>query len=107
MADKDTALALLQGSIAIAGLVLVYSGFLASKADSRGGSRSGDKFIHLARLGLIPILAALVCSGMGVRVLRAGAWGSVWSASWLVLSFEIVLALTAVYAIIAAFLSTQ
>lgn len=106
MADKDTALALLQGPIAIAGLVLVFSGFLTSKAADRAGSRSGDKFVLLARLGLVPVLAALFCSGMGIRVLRQDAWGYSWSASWLIISFEIVLALTAVYAIIAAFFST-
>ena len=106
MADKDIALALLQASIAIAGLVLVYSGFLAGRAADFKGDRRGDKFIWLARGGFIPVIAALFCCGMGVRVLRPGAWGNTWSSMWLILSFEIVLALTAIYAIIAAFLST-
>lgn len=106
MADKDTALAILQAAIAIAGLVLVFSGFLAGKAAEFQGSRSADKFVWASRLALIPVLAALFCTGMGVRVLRAGAWGSAWSASWLIFAFEIVLALTAGYAIIASILST-
>jgi hypothetical protein len=107
MADKDMALAILQATIAIAGLVLVYSGFLAAKATEAHGNRSGDKFSLLARLGMIPVISALFCSGMGVRVLLVGHWGNEWCASWLILAFEIVLALTAIYAIIAAFLSTS
>ena len=107
MADKDEALAILQAAIAIAGLVLVYSGFLASKGSDAKGDRRGDKFLWLAKFGLIPVIASLFCSGMGVRVLRTGHWGSAWCASWLILAFEIVLALTGLYAIIAAILSTS
>ncbi|HSY36808.1 MAG TPA: hypothetical protein VK814_13720 [Acidobacteriaceae bacterium] len=106
MADKDVALAILQAAIAIAGLVLIYSGFLAAKGADYRGDRAGDKFLRMAKLGLIPVIIALFCSGMGVRVLRIGHWGHDWCATWLILAFEIVLATTAVYAIIAAFLST-
>jgi hypothetical protein len=107
MADKDMALAILQAAIAIAGLVLVYSGFLAARGSDAKGDRSGDKFLSLAKFGLIPVISSLFCSGMGVRVLLVGRWGSSWCASWLILAFEIVLALTGVYAIIAAILSTS
>lgn len=101
------ALGLLQGAIAIAGLVLVYSGFLAARGDAGEGSRSADKYILAARLGIVPVVAALLCSGMGVRVLRGGHWGSTFCASWLIVAFEILLAITGMYAIIAGFLSTS
>lgn len=106
MADKDVALALLQGAIAIAGLVLVYSGFVAAKGAEKKGNLSGDKYLWLARAAVIPVVTALVCSGMGVRALIPGGWGYSLAEACLVPVFEIVLALTAVYAIIAAFLST-
>jgi hypothetical protein len=106
MADKDIALAILQASVAIAGLVLVYSAFLITKAAEFEGSRRGDVFLRIARASLIPVLAALFCSGMGVRVLLPGHWASAWSGSWLIIVFEIVLAITAIYATIAAIFGT-
>ena len=106
MADKDIALALLQAAIAIAGLVLVYSGFVAAKGAEKRGNLSGDKYLWLARAAVIPVVAALLCSGIGVRVLVPGGWGYSFAETHLILSFEIVLVLTAAYAIIAAFLST-
>ena len=106
MADKDIALALLQAAIAIAGLVLVYSGFVAAKGAEKKGNLSGDKYLWLARAAAIPVVAALFCSGMGVRVLIPGGWGNGWACAWLIPVFEIVIVLTAIYAIIAAFLST-
>jgi hypothetical protein len=105
MADKDIALAIIQAAVAIAGLVLVYSAFLVAKASSYNSKRA-DKFLTLARLALVPVISALFCSGLGVRVLLAGHWGQHWASSWLLFGFEIVLALTAVYAIIAAFMGT-
>jgi hypothetical protein len=42
--EKDVILAALGSDIAIAGLVLIFSGFLATKAESFDGSRSGDKY---------------------------------------------------------------
>lgn len=104
MADKDIALAIIQAAVAIAGLVLVYSAFLVAKASGYG--KRGDKFLILTRLGLVPVISALFCSGMGVRVLLGGHWGQHWASSWLLFGFEIVLALTAIYAIIAAFMGT-
>src|ERR1700679_1813025 len=98
MADQDIALAILQAAIAIAGLILVFTGFLSGKAAEADGSRSGDKFVLVARLGLIPIVSALFCTGVGVRVLLPGHWANAWCVSWLILVFEIVLALTALYA---------
>jgi hypothetical protein len=107
MADRDTALALVQGVIALAGLVLVYSGLLATKSESFAGSRRGDKYAFASRLGLVPVLSALFCGGMGARVLNASGWGSDFCASWLIVSFEVVLAITAIYAIVAALLNAR
>jgi hypothetical protein len=43
MPDREMILAILQSDIALAGLTLVFSGFLITKADSFG-SRYGDRF---------------------------------------------------------------
>jgi hypothetical protein len=58
MAEKDVILAILGSDIAVAGLILVFAGFLMTKADSFEGSRYGDKFNWLALGGLIPIICS-------------------------------------------------
>jgi hypothetical protein len=106
MADKDIALAILQAAIAIAGLVLVYSGFILAKASSLSDTRKAKKFELLAKGAMVPVITALICSFMGVRVLLPGHFGSLWASNWILFVFEIVLALTGGYAIIAAFYGT-
>lgn len=103
MADKDIALGILQAAIALAGLLLVFIGFLlasASQTDLRV-PRIRTKLVAIA--GLVPFLAALAC-----------AWQSIWaiqglhdSALYLYRSAKIVLALTAFYAILAAIFEVQ
>jgi uncharacterized membrane protein len=99
--EKDVILAALGSDIAIAGLVLVFSGFLATKAESFEGSRSGDKYNWLAVSGLVPIIFSLVAAWMCVDALQGGAW----EADHSLLMLKIVLALTGVYAIISAWLA--
>lgn len=103
MADKDEALAILQAAIAIAGLVLVYSGFVLAKAGGMENTRRAKKFERLAQGALVPVISALFCSVMGVRALLPGHFGSAWASNSLLGVFELVLVLTAAYAIIAAF----
>lgn len=106
MADKDMALAILQAAIAIAGLVLVYSGFVLAKAGGMENTRKAKKFENLAKGALIPVIPALFCSWMGIRVLLSGHFASLWASKWLLGTFEIVLVLTGGYAIIAAIYGT-
>ena len=102
----DIALGLLNGSIAIAGLTLVYSAFLIGRAAGYEGGKRGDKILWLARLALIPVLGGLAVSWVAERVLVPGQWGSDWANTHLLCLFQILLAITALYAILAAFLST-
>lgn len=106
MADKDEALAILQAAIAIAGLILVYSGFVLAKGAALSDIRKRKKFERLAKIGLIPVVSSLFCALMGVRVLLPGRFGSAWSSDWILFAFEVVLFLTGAYAIIAAFYGT-
>jgi hypothetical protein len=106
MADKDEALAILQAAIAMAGLVLVYSGFLLAKGAALSDVRKAKKFRRLSQWGLVPVVSSLFCALMGVRVLLPGCFGSVWASDWILFTFEIILFLTGAYAIIAAFYGT-
>jgi cytochrome bd-type quinol oxidase subunit 2 len=88
-------LAVLQGGIGLAGLLLVFSGFLVSKAEA-SQTRRGDKFKHLALASLVPILAALALSWMSVNALA----GNGWERYYLLTALKIQLCLTALFSII-------
>lgn len=104
MADKDIALAIIGAAVALAGLLLVYSAFLVAKAADYD-TRRKDKFLSAARWSVAPVLASIFCAWVAVRVLLPGHFAHEWASSWLIFTFEIVLALTAIYAIIAVILS--
>lgn len=99
--ERDVILAALGSDIAVAGLVLVFAGFLATKAESFEGSRAGDKYSWLAVAGLIPIIVSLTAAWMCIDALQGGEW----EAGHTLLMLKIVLALTGGYAIISAVLA--
>ncbi|MCU1313954.1 MAG: hypothetical protein JWM54_1711 [Acidobacteriaceae bacterium] len=98
MADKDAELAIFQAAIALSGLLLVFIGFLLGRADQTGLKSNRIKVKLIALGGLVPFLAALSCSLEGVWALQ----GARCSAMYLFSTFKIVLAFTAIYAILAA-----
>jgi hypothetical protein len=101
MAEKDVLLAVLGSDIAVAGLVLVFAGFLVTKAESYRGSKTGDKYNWLAVGGLVPIIFSLAAAWMCIDGLQSGQW----EAEHALLMLKIVLALTGTYAIISAVLA--
>jgi len=103
---SDVALGILGAAIAVAGLILIYTGFLSGKGAQFEGSKRGDKYFILARLGIIPVLFGFLVAAMGARALQGDHWGSDWCAYHLLLAFFILLALSAAYAILGAFVGT-
>jgi hypothetical protein len=95
LVDRDTILAVLQTGIGLAGLLLIFSGFLVSKADSYG-TRRGDKYKWLAIGTLVPVLGALALSWLSIDALQGGRWAQY----HLVTVLRIQLAVTGVFAII-------
>jgi cytochrome bd-type quinol oxidase subunit 2 len=93
--DTDTILAVLQGGIGLAGLLLVFSGFLVSKAEG-SQTRRGDKYKWLAFASLLPILAALALSWMSADALTVNGW----ERYYLLTALKIQLGLTALFSII-------
>jgi hypothetical protein len=73
LTDKDTILAVFQAGIALAGLLLVFSGFLVSKAATYETKR-GDKYKRLAISTLIPVLGAMVLSWLSIDALEGNQW---------------------------------
>jgi hypothetical protein len=95
MPEHDTILAILSSGIAVAGLLLVFSGFLMTKAESFSAS-VGDKYKWLALLSLLPIITALALTWIATDALA----GPGWEGYHLLTLFKIQLAITGGYAII-------
>lgn len=89
---KDVMGAFLGAGSALAGLLLVFIGFVYARGESYE-SRRGDVFKKAARLGIIPFLSDMVSCGF------ASAWllGCWWAYGWTVWTFLIGLVLTALY----------
>lgn len=99
MADKDVALGILQAAIAIGGLLLVFIGFVLGRADREPLKIPRTKIRNIGIAGLVPFIAALICSLQSIWAIQ----GAHQSAMYLFCTFKIVLALTAIYAIMATF----
>lgn len=100
--DKDSALAIFGGSLALAGLLLVFIGFILPKTEAYS-EQTADKFRWLARVGLIPFIMALACCWFSVWAIQGGHWSG--AHLWGVLKLTLVL--TGIYAIIATLVSTS
>jgi hypothetical protein len=93
MAERDTILAVLSSAIGLAGLLLIFSGFLFSKVASFSTTR-GDKFRTLAKLTIFPVMASLALAWISVMALE----GNVWASSHLTTLLKVTLAVTAIFA---------
>jgi hypothetical protein len=93
--QKDTIAAFLGASAALAGLLLVFIGFVYARGEAFETKR-GDPFKYTAKLGAIPFLVTLACTWVSAE------WflGSAWAYSWSVWLFRSGLALTAAYGVV-------
>ena len=60
---KDAIIAALGASAALAGLLLVFIGFVYARGESYNSIR-GDRFKTAAKIGIIPFLVTIVCVGI-------------------------------------------
>lgn len=95
-------MAVLGGALALAGVLLIFIGFILPKTEAYSETKA-DKFRWIARLGLIPFLAALFCAWASISAVQ----GSVWSGMHLWGVLRLTLVLTAIYAIISTVVSTS
>ena len=89
---KDTITAVLGASTALAGLLLVFVGFVYAHGESFK-TRTGDKFKIVAKLGMVPFLISLASVWAGLEWLT----GDQWAYSWCVWSFRATVVITAAY----------
>lgn len=95
--EKDVALAFLGGDLATAGLLLIFCGFLFSKAESFE-TRRGDKYRILAKIGVIPLILAFLSAGLCVVTVDDPAARMT---DYGMLAFVLTLVSSALYSIIA------
>jgi hypothetical protein len=95
VAEHDTILTVMSSGIALAGLLLIFSGFLFSKAASFSTER-GDKFKVLAKLTLLPVLASLALTWVSIMALE----GNHWSGLHLITLLKVTVGITAAFAIV-------
>jgi hypothetical protein len=93
--ERDTILSVLSSAIALAGLLLIFSGFLFAKAASFETSR-GDKFKVLARWTLVPVLVSLALSWISLMAVEGNHWASL----HLITLLKLTLIVTAIFAIV-------
>ena len=91
---KDTVAAILGASAALAGLLLIFVGFVYARGEGFSSKR-GDAFKVVAKLGVIPFLIALACAWLSIEWLTGSH--PQWAFDWSVQLFKGSLILTAVY----------
>lgn len=97
------ALAILGGSVSLAGLLLVFAGFLFSQAAALP-PETDDKIINdfrfAGKLASAPFILCLVVAGLSLRFLLVASDSVIWL-SWV--GFAALLAITAVYGCLVIF----
>lgn len=101
MIERDAALAVFGGAIALAGLLLVFIGFLLPGLNQYNAN-AADRIRWVARCGLVPFVACLTCAWLSIWAVQGGVWSE--THLWGVL--KLTLAVTAIYAIISTVVST-
>ncbi len=96
---KDLAVAILGAAVALAGLLLVFVGFVYARGEAMASKR-GDRFKHVARAGIAPFLVSLGCAWVCVTFLEGDASALVPA----ILLFRADLVISAVYAAIVLFI---
>ena len=93
---KDVIVAILGASVGLAGLLLVFVGFVYARAESFE-TRRGDRYRFVAKIGLLP-----VCLSLGAAWLCM-CWlgGNPDAYGWAVLLFKISLIGTGLYGLMA------
>lgn len=101
--DKDVILGILGAAIGLAGLLLVFVGFLLSAAAQIKEQTPRRRLKMVACIALIPFLCCLACAWQSIAAIE----GDPFSAGHLLFSAKIVLVITGIYAILATILEVQ
>ena len=97
--QRDAIAAIFGASVDLAGLLLVFMGFVFAKAESFDSVRHADRYRRMARIGLIPFGVCLICAWCSFDFLH----GNGISATAIVVMFRLGIVTMGVYAFVAVF----
>lgn len=103
MVTSSIALGVLQSAIALAGLLLVFLGFLITRAEKTSHRVSRWKIKAVALCGLIPFLTAIICALQSIWAIQAYPFSSL----HLLTTMKVLLVLTGLYAVLATLLELE
>jgi hypothetical protein len=95
--EKDTILAVFGAAVGLAGIVLVFIGFVSAHGEGFQNNDRKKIFKRVAKIGLIPFAIALIAASFSLCWLETCSPSSYYYA---LLSFKVVLASTLLYGII-------
>lgn len=72
--EKDIALGVLGAVLTLAGLLLVFCGFLVSKASSMSDTNRSSKVMVLAKVGVAPLLLSFAVSWVRIMAIQGNSW---------------------------------
>jgi tryptophan-rich sensory protein len=96
---KDAAGVILQTSVGLAGLLLVFIGFVYSRGESFSSSVRADKFKNVARAGFFPFGLALLCGWVALNAMS----GDSASYAWALITFRTTVVVLGLYAFVVVF----
>jgi hypothetical protein len=96
--ERETITAVLGSSVGLAGILLVFIGFVYSRVETFEQSDRVRKYRLVARLGALPFLLALISAWMCLKWLDAPSADLYVNA---ILAFQACLILTGIYGIVA------
>ena len=94
---KDVMIAVMGTAVALAGLLLIFSGFLFAQAASFPSTTSDeviDRYRNAGRWGLVPFLTALVCASLSFTWMLSPSPCFYWGAT---VTFAFLIAISAFY----------
>lgn len=96
--EKETITTILGSAVGLAGILLVFVGFVYSRAETFEVTRKKEKYRLLAKAGILPFLIAIVSAWLCLEWLGAPS-SSLYN--YAILSFQLCLILTGFYGIAA------
>lgn len=67
---SEVASSIFENAVSLAGLLLVFMGFVYARGDSMSNTRRGDKYKQVARVGLIPFAVLLWSAWLGLNCME-------------------------------------
>jgi hypothetical protein len=67
---RDAAGVLLQTSVGLAGVLLVFIGFVYARAESTGNAKRARRYVRLAQFGIIPFAVAMLSAWLSLTAMH-------------------------------------